>query len=75
MPAVIIRMLDALSSVALSAAPPEQRQVLARQAEMILEGAEKTVSEINDLEEIRIRHHRMVLVALGTDESGGHGPT
>jgi hypothetical protein len=29
-----------------------------------------SVSEADDLEEIRIRHRRMVFVARGTDETG-----
>jgi uncharacterized membrane protein len=71
MPAVIIRMLDALNSVAFSTVTPEQRHVLTRQAEMILRSAEESVSEENDLEEIRIRHRRMVAVTLGAGNSGG----
>jgi uncharacterized membrane protein len=70
MPAVIIRMLDSLSSVAVSTATPEQRHVLIRQAGMILHSAEMSVSEANDLEDIRIRHRRMVLITRGTEENG-----
>jgi len=70
MPAVIIRLLDSLSSVAFSTITPEQRSVLIRQAEMILRSAELSVSEANDLEEIRIRHRRMVSVARGAEETG-----
>ncbi len=74
MPAVIIRMLDALSSVASSTVSLEQRHVLTRQAEMILRKAEESVPEENDLEEIRIRHRSMVLGALGTEGNGGQTP-
>jgi uncharacterized membrane protein len=70
MPAVIIRMLDSLSSVAFSTVTPEQRDVLLRQAEMILSSAERSVSEPHDLEEIRIRHRRMVFAARGAEETG-----
>jgi uncharacterized membrane protein len=70
MPAVIIRMLDSLSAVAFSTVTPEQRDVLLRQAEMILHSAERSVSEPHDLEEIRTRHRRMVFVARGTEETG-----
>src|SRR5580704_7989755 len=41
MPAVIIRMLDALTSIASSTTSVEQRRVLTRQAEMILQSAEE----------------------------------
>jgi len=37
---------------------------------MILRSAELSVSEANDLEEIRIRHRRMVSVARGAEETG-----
>jgi uncharacterized membrane protein len=74
MPAVTIRMLDALSSVAFGTVTLEQRHVLTRQAEMILRKAEESVPEENDLEEIRIRHRRMVLGALGTEGNGGQTP-
>lgn len=70
MPAVIIRMLDSLSSVAFRTVTPEQRDVLIRQAEMILRSAEVSVSERDDLEEIRIRHRHMVFVARGPEETG-----
>ncbi|MGA3148543.1 MAG: DUF2254 domain-containing protein [Acidimicrobiales bacterium] len=70
MPAVIIRMLDSLSSVAFRTVTPEQRDVLIRQAEMILRSAEMSVSEVDDLEEIRVRYRRMVFVARGPEETG-----
>jgi uncharacterized membrane protein len=70
MPAVIIRMLDSLRAVASSTVTPDQREVLAVQADMILRSAEASVSEENDLAEIRIRHQRMIAVARGTEENG-----
>jgi uncharacterized membrane protein len=60
MPAVIIRMLDALASVASSVASPEQRGVLTRQAEMILQSAEDSVHEANDLADIHDRYRRLL---------------
>jgi uncharacterized membrane protein len=69
MPAVIIRMLDALTSVASSTTSPEQREVLARQADMILQSAVESVPEANDLVDIRVRHRR--LMALHDDGTGG----
>jgi len=58
MPAVIIRMMDALGNVMEETRSPEQRQVLMRQAEMILLNAKESVSESNDLEDIRSRYER-----------------
>ncbi len=68
MPAVIIRMLDALSSIAADPASPAQLEVLRRQAEMILRSAEESVPEANDLEDIRLRFRRMV--AIGAEPKG-----
>ena len=38
----------------------KQRQVLARQAEMIMRSAEESVTEPNDLEDIRDRYRNFV---------------
>ncbi len=59
MPAVLIRLIDSLGSVMLDTVSVEQRLVLRRQADMVLRLAEDTVSEPNDLEEIRFRYRRM----------------
>jgi uncharacterized membrane protein len=59
MPAVLIRLIDSLSSIMLDTTSPEQRAVLRRQADMVLRLAEQSVSEENDLEEIRFRYRRM----------------
>jgi uncharacterized membrane protein len=60
MPAVIIRMIDALEHVAENTTNSQQRQVLLRQAEMILRAAEEEVQEPLDLADIRARHDRLV---------------
>ena len=73
MPAVLIRMLDALSSIVSEAATPEQRRVLMRQAEMILRSAEESVPEANDLDDVRFRYHRLIAVSAQAD--GTDGPT
>jgi uncharacterized membrane protein len=59
MPAVLIRLIDSLGSIMLDTTSPEQRAVLRRQADMVLRLAEETVSEANDLEEIRFRYRRI----------------
>jgi uncharacterized membrane protein len=72
MPAVIIRLLDSITSIATDATSPEQRSVLTRQADMILRSAEESVFEANDLEDIRSRYRRLTLL----DEGGvPDGPT
>jgi uncharacterized membrane protein len=60
MPAVIIRMLDALTYITESTTSTKQRSVLIRQAEMILRGAEQEVPEPNDIADIRVRYERLI---------------
>ncbi len=61
MPAVIIRLLDALAHIAEHTTRDEQRAVLMRQAEMILRGADEEVPEPNDLADIHVRFDRLAL--------------
>jgi uncharacterized membrane protein len=67
MPAVIIRMIDALEHIAESTTGPDQRAVLLRQAEMILRGAEEEVPEPLDLAEIRFRYDRLIATSTALD--------
>ena len=71
MPAVIIRMLDALANIAERTTGTEQRGFCTRQAEMILRGAEEEVPEPFDLEDIRLRYERLVRTVQVLD--AGHG--
>jgi uncharacterized membrane protein len=63
MPVVIIHMMDALTRVMEETTTSEQRLVLARQADMILRSAEESVTEPNDLEDIRSRYRNFVAKA------------
>jgi uncharacterized membrane protein len=58
-PAVLIRLIDSLGSIMRDTTTAEQRVVLRRQADMILRLSERTVTEPNDLEEIRFRYTRL----------------
>jgi uncharacterized membrane protein len=69
MPAVIIRLLDALASVATEVASPEQLEILMRQGKMILQGAMDSVDEANDREDIRIRFDRLTALAPVDDDT------
>ncbi len=71
MPAVIIRLIDALSHVTESSADHRQRAILLRQAEMIMRGAEAEVPEPNDLADIRIRFDRLTQTSRALDEAAG----
>jgi uncharacterized membrane protein len=64
MPAVIIRLLDALASIATEVDSPEQLEVLMRQGRMVFQGAMDSVREANDVEDIRIQFE--CLTALGS---------
>jgi len=68
MPAVIIRMLDALFNIMEQTTSADQRRILARQADMIFEGAQESVPEANDREDIALRHQR-VLSRVALDAS------
>jgi uncharacterized membrane protein len=59
MPAVLIRLIDSLGSIMLDTPTEDQRSVLRRQADMVLRLSEETVTEQNDLEEIRFRYRRI----------------
>ena len=48
-----------LGSIMLDTTSAEQREVLRRQADMVLRLSEETVTEPNDLEEIRFRYRRI----------------
>jgi len=68
MPAVIIRLLDALAHITEHTTGGDQRAVLMRQAEMILRGADEEVPEPNDLADIHRRFDRLALAARLMDE-------
>jgi uncharacterized membrane protein len=59
MPAVIIRILDALESVVDATTSKSQRDVLLRQGEMVLSSAQETVTDQNDLKDIVSRFNRL----------------
>jgi uncharacterized membrane protein len=60
MPAVIIRLLDSLTRVVEYTVEPVQREVLRRQADMILRAGERDVEEKNDLDDIRLRYEGLL---------------
>jgi uncharacterized membrane protein len=68
MPAVIIRLLDALAHITEHTTDDRQRAVLMRQGEMIMRGADEEVPEPNDLADIRRRFDRLAQAAGVIDE-------
>ena len=63
MPAVTIRQLSSLGRVVESAATEAQRAVLLRQADMIMRASEESVSEAEDLADIRARYEEVRALA------------
>jgi uncharacterized membrane protein len=68
MPAVIIRMVDALTQVARNTTDDTQRAVLLRQGAMILRAAEQEVPEDSDLAEIRRRFEQLRIAVAPTEQ-------
>jgi uncharacterized membrane protein len=58
-PAVLIRLMDSIVSVMLDTTSEWQRADLRRQADMVLRISEATVTEPNDLDDIRFRYGRL----------------
>jgi uncharacterized membrane protein len=56
MPAVMIRELDALASIAVHTTTDDQRACLLAQADMILRASEESVPEASDRSAVRRRH-------------------
>ncbi len=69
MPAVLIRLMESITHVMESTVSRDQRQVLLRQAEMIMRGAEEDIDEEQDLEDIRRRYRNIRSAALLQDDS------
>jgi uncharacterized membrane protein len=67
MPAVIIRLMDSLATIMEETTSAGQRRILIRQAEMIFLSAKESVSEPNDLEDIRRRYERTLSKATFDD--------
>ena len=67
MPAVIIRMMDALTTIMEETTSPDQRRILMRQADMILLSAKESVTEPNDLTDISSRYERTLQQAAFDD--------
>jgi uncharacterized membrane protein len=68
MPAVVIRLLDAISHVIEHTTEASQREVLRRQADMILRAVDDAVAEANDLADIHGRYDNLVSLIGRSDE-------
>jgi uncharacterized membrane protein len=59
MPAVAIRQLEALATIAARTIAEDQRAAVARQADMILRSADEAIPEPNDRADVRRAHHQV----------------
>jgi uncharacterized membrane protein len=73
MPAVMIRQMDSLTKVLEYTTDPEQRDVLVRQADMILRASEQSIAEPEDLGDVRSRYEA-VLATLAIVSTGARRP-
>jgi uncharacterized membrane protein len=73
MPAVLIRLLDGIRAVTKATVDARQRQVLARQGDMILSLAEATVRDAHDLADVRLRHERLMASIAAMDQGAEAG--
>jgi uncharacterized membrane protein len=71
MPAVIIRMMDALTHVTEMTRTPGQRAVLLRQGEMIMRETEESVPDENDRRDVAVRYQRLRALAAAMDARAG----
>ena len=71
MPAVLIRLMNGLAQVTEYTTGPEQRQVLRRQAEMIVRAADETIPDPEDKADVHSRHDWMLVVAGRLDSGLG----
>jgi uncharacterized membrane protein len=73
MPAVMIRLLDALTVIAEQTTSVHQRRVLLRQGDMVLQSAGESVPDANDLADVRVRYQRLLVRC--TEEEAGRLPS
>ncbi len=68
MPAVLIRQLQNLEKMSEYATNPEQRGVIARQADMLLRAALESVAEPNDVADVEHAHRQVIAVIARSHE-------
>jgi uncharacterized membrane protein len=71
MPAVLIRIMDALANITDYTTSPEQRQVVRREADMVLRAGVETIADPEDLADLRTRYARFEATATRLDSGTG----
>ena len=73
MPAVLIRLMDSLAHITEYTPGPDRRQVVRREAEMVMRAAVETIADPEDLADVRTRYDRLQAIASALD-SGRASP-
>jgi uncharacterized membrane protein len=73
MPAVAIRLMSAIRGVLEHTTTEQQRQLLMRQAEMVMRGGEEAIPEPNDLADLRERYDLVISTTEGLASAPGPG--
>ena len=71
MPAVMIRIMDALACITEYTTAPEQRQIVRHQADMVMRSAEETIPDPDDLRDIATRYDKLQSIAIRLDSGTG----
>ena len=74
MPAVVIRLMDSIAHIMEHTVEDGQRQVLLRQAEMVLRAAEEDIGEELDREDVRRRYEHVLAVRIQLEDSTATQP-
>jgi uncharacterized membrane protein len=67
MPAVLIRLMDALAHITEYTPGPDRRQVVHREADMVMRAAAETITDPEDLADVQTRYDRLQQIAFALD--------
>jgi uncharacterized membrane protein len=73
MPAIMIRQLDALTKIMADVASADQRQVLVRQAEMIMRSCQESVPEPSDRADVQTAYDQLITASAAPAGSEREG--
>jgi uncharacterized membrane protein len=71
MPAVLIRLMDALAYITEYTTSPEQRVAVRREADMVFRLSEETIEAVEDLTDLKRRYARLDTLSSGLDSGLG----
>ena len=71
MPAVLIRLMDALAHITEYTPGPDRRQVVRREADMVMRAAIESITDPEDLADVQRRYDRLQAIACDLDAGRG----